>query len=170
MTVTWSAEQVLALAPDASSQKAGRGLATPGPWRDVGHSTDPAALWGFCKGSGANPYQTCVDLTGPAYRCSCPSRKFPCKHALGLMLLWSGGSVPEVAPPEWVTQWLDSRAARQQKAQTVRAPRTADPATAAKRENSVDAGVSELERWLADQVRAGLAAAGRADYRHWDSV
>ncbi|MBX6752159.1 MAG: SWIM zinc finger family protein, partial [Micromonosporaceae bacterium] len=34
----------------------------------------------------------------------------------------------------------------------------------------VDAGVSELERWLADQVRAGLAAAGRADYRHWDSM
>lgn len=60
--------------------------------------------------------------------------------------------------------------ARQQRAQTARAPRTADPATAAKIEKSVDAGVSELERWLADQVRAGLAAAGRADYRHWDSM
>jgi hypothetical protein len=170
VTVSWSAEQILALAPDAPSGKAGRGLATASPWVEVGHSADPAALWGRCKGSGANPYQTCVDLTEPAYRCSCPSRKFPCKHALGLMLLWSAGSVPDVAPPEWVTQWLDSRTARQEKAETVRATRTADPATAAKRVKSIDAGVSELERWLTDQVRHGLAAAARSGYRHWDSM
>lgn len=170
VAVAWSAEQVLALAPDASSQKAGRGLATPGRWQEIGHSADPAALWGFCKGSGANPYQTCVDLAVPAYRCSCPSRKFPCKHALGLMLLWSAGSVPGGAAPEWVVQWLDSRAARQEKAQTTRAPRAADPATAAKRQKSVDAGVSELEQWLTDQVRAGLAATARADYRHFDAM
>jgi hypothetical protein len=170
VAVAWSAEQVLALAPDASAQKAGRGLGIPGPWRDVGHSVEPGALWGLCQGSGANPYQTCVDLAEPAYRCSCPSRKFPCKHALGLMLLWSGGSVPDVVAPEWVTEWLATRSARQEKAQTVRAARTADPATAAKREKSVDAGISELERWLTDQVRGGLAAAGRAGYRHWDSM
>jgi hypothetical protein len=170
VTVAWSAEQVLALAPDASSQKAGRTLGTPGPWRALGHSAEPAALWGFCQGSGANPYQTCVDLAGPAYKCSCPSRKFPCKHALGLMLVWSGGTVPDAAAPEWVTEWIESRSAREEKAQTVRASRTADPATAAKRAKSIDAGVSELERWLTDQVRGGLAAAGRSDYRHWDSM
>jgi hypothetical protein len=161
---------VLALAPDASSQKAGRTLGTPGPWRELGHSAEAAALWGFCQGSGAKPYQTCVDLAGPAYKCSCPSRKFPCKHALGLMLVWSAGSVPAAAAPEWVTEWLESRTARQEKAQTVRATRTADPATAGKRQQSIDAGVSELERWLTDQVRGGLAAAGRSDYRHWDSM
>jgi len=170
VAVAWSAEQILALAPDASSQKAARGLATPGPWRDTGHSADPAALWGYCKGSGATPYQTCVDLAGPAYRCSCPSRKFPCKHALALMLLWSAGSLPAAAPPEWATQWLDARAERQQKARATRAPRTADPATGAKREKSIDAGVRELERWLTDQVRTGLAAISRADYRHFDAM
>nr|WP_279163542.1 SWIM zinc finger family protein [Rhodococcus erythropolis] len=35
-----------------------------------------------------------VDLRGPAYKCSCPSRKFPCKHALGLLVEWSEGRVP----------------------------------------------------------------------------
>jgi uncharacterized Zn finger protein len=25
-----------------------------------------------------------VDLSGPAFRCTCPSRKFPCKHGLAL--------------------------------------------------------------------------------------
>src|SRR5512139_8261 len=69
----WSADQILALAPDAPSQRAGRGLATTGPWQGLGRTADPPALWGLCKGSGAKPYQACVDLTEPAYRCSCPS-------------------------------------------------------------------------------------------------
>ena len=56
-------------------------------------------LWGLCAGSGKNPYQTIVDLSGPAYKCSCPSRKFPCKHALGLLLNWANGSVPEESAP-----------------------------------------------------------------------
>jgi SWIM zinc finger len=169
----WSAEQVLALAPDAASQKAGRGLGSPGPWRDTGCSDDPAALWGLCRGSGANPYQTCVDLTGPAYRCSCPSRKFPCKHALGLMLLWSAGSVAAGPAPAWVTEWLDSREERKRRSPGPSAPpspKAADPATQARRAKRVDAGVAELERWLADQVRQGLAAASRAGYAHFDTM
>ncbi|OMI32995.1 hypothetical protein SPAR_43686, partial [Streptomyces sparsogenes DSM 40356] len=85
----WTAEQVLALAPDAASRKAGSKLATPGPWSGAG--AHGGGVWGLCAGSGGKPYQTVVDLDGPAYRCSCPSRKFPCKHALGLLLLWAGG-------------------------------------------------------------------------------
>ena len=96
----WSAEQVLALAPDASSQKSARGLATARPWSDTGRAADPPSPVGaLCQGSGAQPYQTCVDLTEPAYRCSCPSRKFPCKHALALMLLWSAGGRRRREPP-----------------------------------------------------------------------
>jgi|GEM_PF-4995512 len=70
---TWSAEQVLALAPDAGSQRAARGLATARPWSATGYDEVEPALWGLCAGSGASPYQTCVDLTGPAYRWSCPT-------------------------------------------------------------------------------------------------
>ncbi len=33
-----------------------------------------AAVCGLCQGSGKNPYQTQIDLIGPAFRCSCPSR------------------------------------------------------------------------------------------------
>ncbi|MGH3171654.1 MAG: SWIM zinc finger family protein, partial [Trebonia sp.] len=68
------------LAPDGSSARAARGLAKAAPWTGTGATDD--AVWGLCQGSGANPYQTVVDLTGPAYKCSCPSRKFPCKHGL----------------------------------------------------------------------------------------
>lgn len=165
---------MLALAPDGSAAKAGRGLATARPWRGTG--CDETAVWGLCQGSGANPYQTCVDLAGPAYRCSCPSRKFPCKHALGLLLLWSAGAVDAGQPPDWVAAWFatreDRQHERQQKAERQQKP--TDPATTAasraRREQRVDAGVAELERWLGDQIRQGIAAAGRAGYDHWDTM
>jgi hypothetical protein len=164
----WNADQVLALAPDHSVATAGRGLATVRPWRDTG--CDPAAVWGLCQGSGANPYQTCVDLAEPAYRCSCPSRKFPCKHALGLLLLWSDGVVDDGDRPDWVAAWLATRGERKRKAPA----RPTDPATTAasraRREQKVQAGLAELERWLADQVRQGIAGAGRAGYGHWDAM
>ena len=68
------------------------------PWRPAGSWPLTGAeagdgVWGECQGSAAAPYRTAVDLSGPAYRCSCPSRKFPCKHALALLLLWSDGAV-----------------------------------------------------------------------------
>jgi Mg-chelatase subunit ChlD len=86
----------LSLAPDASSQRAAAGLANPSRWSGSGAAGD--LVWGLCAGSGKRPYQTVVDLTGPAYKCSCPSRKFPCKHALALLLNWANGVVPEQGP------------------------------------------------------------------------
>jgi hypothetical protein len=169
-TPRWSAEQVLALASDASAQKAGRALATPRPWRETGASTELATVWGLCQGSGQAPYQTVVDLTEPAFRCSCPSRKFPCKHALGLLLLWSAGGVADARPPDWVNDWLSARGERAQRAARPRAERQADPRTAQRRAERVDAGLRELDRWLTDQVRQGLAGASRAGYGHWDTM
>ena len=88
----WTAETVEALAPDAASVTAARKLARLGPWSGTGF--DEHAVWGLCKGSGSRPYQAQVDLSGPAYKCSCPSRKFPCKHALALLLLWASRRRP----------------------------------------------------------------------------
>ena len=81
-------DQITALAPDAASLKAGRGLATRRKWESAGGDGD--VLWGLAMGSGKEPYQTRVSLADFATKCSCPSRKFPCKHALGLMFLASG--------------------------------------------------------------------------------
>jgi hypothetical protein len=181
----WSAEQVLALAPDASSAAAGRKQAAPSFWSGLGARDEPAALWGLCQGSGKAPYQVVVDLTGPAFRCSCPSRKFPCKHAVGLLLLWAGGAVigeGSVAP--FAADWLESRLERVEKSRAreaaaeegtageQRGPR--DPAAAARRASDRRAGVSsglrDLENWLADQVRSGFAGLDRAGYGHFDRM
>ncbi|MFV2120576.1 SWIM zinc finger family protein, partial [Streptomyces sp. Act-28] len=111
--VRWTAEQVLALAPDAASRRAGSRLGTAGPWSDTGCG-DAGAVWGLCEGSGSTPYRTVVDTAGPAYTCSCPSRKFPCKHVLGLLLLWAAdtAAVPAGASvPDWAERWLEGRGA-----------------------------------------------------------
>lgn len=169
MEVRLTREQVLALAPDAASAKAGGGLVIDGKWGLLG--ADDEALWGECQGSGSKPYQTQVDLAALVSRCSCPSRKFPCKHGLALLLLYAAGNprcVPQ-ARPAWVDEWLNGRrdrAARKEAA--VEAAAIAPPpdpqaqaAATAKREQvrwgRIEAGAAELQRWIADQFRQGLA-------------
>ena len=167
---------MLALAPDASSQRSAQSLATARSWLTTG-SAEPDGLWGECRGSAATPYRTVVDLSGPAYKCSCPSRKFPCKHALALLLLWGRGEVgTDTDMPAWAASWLTSRAAKGQAGTATPAGTTdpADPAAALRRaeqrEARVAAGLDELDQWLRDQVRQGLAATPRAGYRHWDTI
>lgn len=150
-----------ALAPDSSSLSTARKLATSGGWSQEGCGGEPLSVWGLCKGSGSSPYQAVVDLSEPAYRCSCPSRKFPCKHALALLLRWAAGQVPEGAPPEFVQQWHAGRAERAQKL-VERSAKAAEPRTpeqeraaqrrAEKRADRMAEGVSEVRRWLDDQV------------------
>jgi hypothetical protein len=159
---TLTTEQILALAPDAAAAAAGRGLAVARVWASLGRGA--GALWGECKGSAKKPYRTQVDLSGPAFRCSCPSRKFPCKHGLGLLLLLAASPelAPAAEPPPWVAEWLAgrARAARGQPRQEADAkPRAGRAGRAAgAREARVAAGMEELELWLRDRVRAGLAA------------
>jgi hypothetical protein len=160
---------VTALAPDAGSLAGARRVSGATAWREAGLRGE--VLWGLCRGSGKQPYQVCVDLAGPAYKCSCPSRKFPCKHALGLLLLWAEGSAlpPDADPPAFVTAWLSARSAR---AAAPRPAGPADPAAAQKRVRQraerVAAGLAELRRWLDDQVQQGLAGAQQAGHQPYD--
>ena len=181
--VRWTADQVLALAPDAASRKAGSKLGAAGPWSEAG-STDEGTVWGLCKGSGSKPYQTVIDIadsSGPAYKCSCPSRKFPCKHALGLLLLWAGedGTVPPAQLPDWAEEWKrrDGIAATEKReAGAGRCPvrPSADPEAARRRAERraerVTAGATELEQRLADLLRGGLASAEQAGYGLWEET
>lgn len=181
--VRWTADQVLALAPDAASRKAGSKLGAAGPWSEAG-SAEEGTVWGLCKGSGSKPYQTVVDIadaSGPAYKCSCPSRKFPCKHALGLLLLWAGGdgAMPSAAePPDWAEQWIKGRRQRAEEKRTAGASgspsASADPEAARRRAERravrVTAGATELEQRLTDLLRGGLAGAEQAGYGLWEET
>src|SRR5882672_11444681 len=122
MPVEISAADVQALSPDSASAAAGKKLARATQWKSVGHSE--RALFGECQGSAL--YQTQVALVDLAAKCSCPSRKFPCKHALGLLFLATDAprAIPPAPEPEWVVAWFQKRGAALEKKQT----RTADRA------------------------------------------
>ncbi len=168
----WSLQQVEGLAPDAAALKTGRSVAEPRKWSSLGR-TD-RALWGLCQGSGRVPYQAQVDLNEPAFRCTCPSRKFPCKHGLGLMLMWASRpqALAEVEPPSWVSDWL---AGREQRAAKKAAPAgPPDEAAAQKRlqarEARVEEGIAFARGWLEDLLRTGLASASTWPDTHWDTA
>lgn len=191
----WTAETVIALAPDPASAKSGRDLATKRKWSALGKTTAPdeaTVLWGACQGSGKDPYLTRVDTSEPAFKCSCPSRKFPCKHSLGLFLLFvqSPGDFATTAPPDWVAEWIESRATRaakkaEREARAVEPPPADDDAAsvakrerAAKqaaarveeRERRVATGVAELGLWLRDLVRQGLSSVASRPASHWENM
>lgn len=157
-SVPWTEDQVRSLSPDASSFSAARRLVSR--LRDTGTQGD--AIWGLCQGSGSRPYQTVVDVSGPAYKCSCPSRKFPCKHALSLLLAWASGAVPQAdSIANFALEWISARSAKKSDRDAA-APKNVNPATVEQRRMRVTAGLAELDVWLTDQVRAGLAHSDRS--------
>ena len=162
MPLSLTLDQVAKLAPDASSLAAGRKLAAGRDWRAVGH--DERALWGECQGSAL--YQVRIDLGDLTAKCSCPSRKFPCKHALGLMLKAAAdaASIGTAAAPDWVEEWLARREAAAEKREQKKTVAAAAPIDekaqarrAEKRAARVDEGLAALDLWVADLVRNGLA-------------
>jgi SWIM zinc finger len=173
MAIVWSSEQIIALAPDAGSVKNGKALATASKWQNLG-STE-RALWGECQGSGKNPYQAQIDLSEPAFKCSCPSRKFPCKHGLGLFLLnvSQGELFTQDTAPTWVEDWLAKRAqTAEKKEEKQKAPvdLVAQAKRQEKRSTKVDAGIVDLDLWLQDIITSGLADAQSQPYGFWDGM
>lgn len=171
-------EDVLRLAPDASSAKSGKELANPGKWQNLG--TDLAYIWGYCQGSGAKPYETQVDLTAPAFKCSCPSRKFPCKHGLALLLLAMTKTelfVESASAPDWVAQWIESRQEKSaKKKEKEEKPRTEEELAQLKeakekRKNDrfakVEAGIETLELFLEDCLRQGTSTLQNKPFAYW---
>jgi SWIM zinc finger len=234
----WTDEQVVALAPGRIG--AARAVAEPSTWHGLG--ADERALWGQCGGSGREPYDVAVDHVTVQAQCSCPSRQRPCKHALGLLLLWAHGQVPPGDRPARLGRWLAANAARLQQPAAGPAPSAGLPAGAdagaggvetagqdgagsgagdasgvgvddgggdapgggeegaggdgpgdgdigeapaadhdetsrppgierdSTRAQRVAAGLAELDRWLVDRMRAGIADPTLGSYATWDAV
>jgi SWIM zinc finger len=181
-----SLQKIETIAPDQASLSAAHKLLKPALWS--GLSKDGAGLvWGACQGSGASPYRVVISELDGSYKCTCPSRKFPCKHSLALMWLRADDKTAfdTGAPPEWVHEWQKRQrtgssesTAEKQEGQgrgsksiaLTEVERTAetDPNAEARgaaarertrkdREDAIAAGLDDLDQWLADQVESGLA-------------
>jgi SWIM zinc finger len=175
-----------ALAPDQPSLKAAAGLMKQSKWSGAGISTDGLLIWGACAGSGANPYRVMADLADLGNKCTCPSRKFPCKHVLALLWMRADNSLAFAVgeTPDWVSEWIGRRrkgggvvvpsvlpaAAKDMRTAITTEPEAPeDPKAIARRaaaaqkrgadtEQAMRDAVDALEGWIGDQLRLGLAS------------
>lgn len=175
--------RIEALAPDQASLAAARKLLKPASWPTLA-SDEQGLVWGEAQGSGSAPYRVIVCETDAGYKCTCPSRKFPCKHSLALMWLRVEGkaSFARGEAPQWARDWMARRrgpsaeaaepparetsiakAIEEESASAETNPEAEARAAALReknrkaREAGVLAGLDELDLWLKDQIERGLA-------------
>ncbi|MCB0662449.1 MAG: SWIM zinc finger family protein [Saprospiraceae bacterium] len=179
-------EKLQSLAPDPVSQERAKQCAAPFRWQLL-EGTE-RVLWGEYK-TPANPFYTAVDLDGPGFKCSCPSRKFPCKHALGLALMIF--IRPDAfrfghTMPDDVEKWIQGRDKRKSGILKTSEPSevlpepipepkkarewTWDLLVSASRLDEMKQGALELETWLKDLLGRGLAGAESLNRDNWEFI
>lgn len=162
--------QIEQLAPDTATLARSQDLAAPRKWAAL--EKRGAFRWGRCKSRGVRQYRSVVHLQNLEYYCSCPARKQPCKHILALLQL-------EEAPvhafreaeelPDWIRQWREkgppSEAELEEAARQRAAGRRRERD---KRIELMKSGAADLEQWLLDLIRQGLALTQNQPGEYWD--
>lgn len=153
---------ILLQAPNSSAAVNGRKLSNSGSFRAHGKNAEGTVFWAECMGSGNYPYITSLDFsqseTTPTCRCSCPSRQFPCKHALGLMYeLLAGRDFPIDEIPGYVAEKIRKQAAKTEKKEAKAATEKAKKpnVSAQKKKLSKQLGGIALARKLVDDLLTG---------------
>lgn len=86
-------ELIRSLAPNQNAISNAQKISRTSGFVTLYQTENKDLIFGECKGSGKSGYHTSADFSGdtPVFRCSCPSRQFPCKHSLAIMYEWVNG-------------------------------------------------------------------------------
>ena len=170
----YTSEQVLSLSPNTGNATRGKKLANTAKWPLLGANEN--GIWGEAKGGGSKPYLAAIDFNGPAFKCSCPSREFPCKHGIGLFLLYVNeiDAFTELAMPPWVDEWINKRTEKDATKKTIeKAPVDEEKLAESKakrmqkRLDNMHAGLSSLENWLEDIIAQGFGSIDQSNQSMW---
>lgn len=165
------------LAPNAAALKNGKDLVAKKKFVKLYKSEDDTLIWGECAGSGANPYICSADYlepSAPVFRCTCPSRQFPCKHAIGLLHAFATGS--NFVQADIPQDILDKRAKiekkqehkDQQQKEQVDKPKKVNSKALEKKAGTQLEGIAHAEKMLQSIVQLGLSvidARTKRDYQ-----
>lgn len=114
-------QQILMLAPNPAAAGNGKKISQKGGFVRLERSGDDTFYLGECTGSGKSNYITTADFMdpqAPVFRCSCPSRQFPCKHSLALLYeIMARKSFTLCEIPEDILKKREKKLARAAKAQ-----------------------------------------------------
>lgn len=169
MEVTQS--KIEEIAPNAEAVKNGRDLEAKGKFSNLHISPDKSLIWGECAGSGKNPYYCSadyVDENNPVFRCSCPSRQLPCKHAIGLLCAYEKNSVgfEQADVPDDIVQKRAKIEKRQEKKTEVKAtvrekaekPKKINASALIKKADAQLSGIELANKLLNEIVQTGLSS------------
>ncbi len=150
-----------AAAPNADAGKNGRGLLLKKKFNSFGINADGDLLFGECQGSGKVPYACSADFARPdqpTYRCSCPSRQFPCKHCLGLLYAYAQKKPFAVAevPADLQAKREKLQGRVEKKAEEATKPKVVNTAALAKKVKVQLEGIDTLEKLTHDLIRIGI--------------
>ena len=166
---------ILLQAPSPAAAANGRKLSQTGRFSALRRTGDRTLYWGECAGSGKQPYRVSVDWTvpdAPVCRCSCPSRQFPCKHALGLLFEQLSEKTFEVAElPQDIADKRARQAARTEKkaAEAAKPKRTNTAAQKKKLARQLE-GLDMAERMAADLLTAGVGTLAGSSAQSYDKL
>ena len=155
-------QSILLLAPNPAAAENGRKLSKKGSFSRHARTADETLYWAECAGSGRTPYRVSADFSdpnAPVCRCSCPSRQFPCKHALGLLFELLGGKPFQTEEiPQDIADKRAKRAAKAAKkeASAPAKPKKPNAAAQKKRLDKQLAGLDMAEKMVDDLLAAGV--------------
>ncbi len=167
-------ELIRSLAPNAAAVSNGKKISSSGDFKTLSKTEDETLIFGECMGSGKNPYHTSADFSGdtPVFRCSCPSRQFPCKHSLALMFEWLAKKHFTVSDiPDDIAQKREKAAKRAEKAalpsEEKKTPKQNKSAAEKKLKKQAE-GLELAEQFLNDMFTRGISSVSKpaaAQYR-----
>ena len=186
-------QQILAMAPNPAAASNGKKISQKGGFVKLERTQDDTLYMGECTGSGKNNYITSadyIDEDNPVFRCTCPSRQFPCKHSLALMyemLAKKEFGICEV--PEDILKKREKKQAKESKANEAAKPesemteeekqkaekkkasaaRTAKNAKVKKLKSQIE-GLDMVEKVVNELMAAGLGTIGGASLKTYQQL
>ena len=170
---------ILLQAPNPAAAENGRKLSKKGSFSARHRTQDDTLYWAECAGSGKNPYHVSIDFTNqdaPTCRCSCPSRQFPCKHALGLMFeMLAAKPFGTAEIPQDIADKRAKQAARAAKKEAGDGDKPAKPkkpnAAAQKKKLAKQLeGLDMAEKMVDDLLTAGLGTLAGSSAQTFDKL
>ena len=150
-----------AQAPNAAAIKNARAVVLKRKLVGLFKSADGTLLFGDCKGSGAENYRPSADFADPSkpvFRCTCPSRQFPCKHSLALLYAHAQGAkfVDKEVPQEIAAKRSKIQQRVEKKKVDAEKPHQVNTSALKKKIQIQLEGIDLLEKLVNDLVRLGL--------------
>lgn len=172
-----SEQWIISQAPNAAATKNGRMLSQKGSFSQLQKTEDETLFWADCKGSGKQPYHTSIDLSkpdSPVCRCSCPSRQFPCKHAIGLMFEILGEKPFTVAeiPKDLAEKRAKQadKAAKKSASTTTEKPKRSNAAAKAKKIKKQLEGLDKAQNMMTELLSNGLGTLAGTSVKIYEAL